>query len=100
VASPLERELLQPLPSRFEVTPRSLAASLLERVQHIDCFRELGDVHDPVLKSCVDPYLPSPWSDGQHGFSVVRLEPLLDPLELKACEPPRILRKGPNVVAT
>jgi len=52
------------------------------------------------LPSQVDPYLPNPWSDGQHGFSVVRLEPLLDPLELKACEPPRILREGPNVVAT
>jgi hypothetical protein len=43
---------------------------------------------------------PVPWSDGGHGFPVVRLESLLDPPELKACEPPRILREGPNVVAT
>ena len=72
--------------SRSEV----IARSLLEGAEHIDCFRELGDVQHPVLQPRVDPDFPAARPDGRHELPVERLKALLDAPELKACHSPGV----------
>jgi hypothetical protein len=85
-----------------DITGRSSHLKLLHGSPHIMPGRGLAAA-TRVAAASAEPggsVSPVPWSNGRHGFPVVWLEPLLDPPELKACEPPRILREDPNVVAT
>jgi len=89
---------MQSLPNQIHIELGGLATPFFERVQHIHSFDKLGDVHDLVLHGGVNAYLTDARSDGRHRFPVVRIQPLLNPSELKPGKPSSICGKRPDIV--
>jgi hypothetical protein len=75
-----------------------LARTLLEGVQNVNTVSEPGDIKDAMLESGMNPYLPHARSHRRHRLPVVRIEPALDPPQLKAGDNAGAVGKPPKVV--
>ena len=92
------QQLVEPLACKAHVSLGCLPRSLLERVEHVHSFGELGDVHDSMLQSRVYSDFADAGSDSRHRFPVKRLQALLDPPGLEASESPGVSRERSHIV--
>ncbi len=81
------------LPGELHFPEGRFSRPLLERVEHVDPLRELGDVKDTMFASCVDSNLLGAWTDARHGLPIIRLHASLQPPQLEAGYPACIGRK-------
>ena len=87
---PQRQQLVEPLPSEIHISWGCPPSTLLERVEHVHSFGKLGDIQDSMLQCRVHTDFADAGSDGRYGFPITRLQTLLDPPELEACESPGI----------
>ena len=90
--------MTKPLTGQFDVTLAFLSSSLLESVEYVNPFCELGDIEHSVLHTCVNADFINSYTDAGHRFPVVRLQTLLDEVKLMSSNSSGILREGPDVV--
>src|SRR5262249_8942336 len=67
-------------------------------VQNVNSFRELRQVEDPMFRGGTNPQLVDPGAHAGHGLPVIRLQPLLDQVELVTGETSRVIREGSPVL--
>jgi hypothetical protein len=87
---PVFQELAETLAGQLQVPFRSPLRLLLECVKNVDRLIELRDVEDAMLASRTDPNLANSETDRGHRLPIVRLNPTLNPPELKACHLSRV----------
>ena len=90
--------MTQSLPGQSDVTLACLASSLLEGVEHIHPFRELGDIEYSVLHAGANADFINSYADAGHRLPVLWLQALLDEVKLMSGNSSGILRESSDVV--
>lgn len=91
------QQLVEPLSCKAHLSLRSLSGTLLECVQHVNGFGELGDVQDSMLQCRMHTDFADAGSDNGHRFPVKRLQALLNPPELNPCKSPGVSWERPHI---
>jgi hypothetical protein len=86
------------LPGQLNILPGDLLGLLLKGMQDVDSFNELGHVEDPMFHSRSNPQLINAGAYVADGLPVIRLEALLDQMQLVTGNTPGVLGESSQVL--